>query len=359
MVHIISRPGSAILSSFSPPSNDAHFRLFDSRDTAMWIHSRLAFLSTLVFCPRVKAFQSPSWTRGLTTTIVSRGTAVNGETVNGDATVFNVDDTFTSQPMKVFIEDTDAYGVVYNGNYIKFYDRALQHAQSSSAHGFPDDVIVAVGNQKFRSSPSLGDEFFIEGVLKEIDEAERQIWDLSLKSLDGAILYHTAEQVMVASPKNARWLSEEDQFTNNLPCSTDSFTAYRDEFDASVPSHLPLKSVLKHFERPRTNLFGGPKELRRAQEEDGIIFVVSRISDLCLLDHRKDSLVGDALTVKTSCDIRKGGMRTDFLQTIYTRSGERLAQGIVTVFAINKDTRRPTSKLPERILDRVLGIKEA
>ena len=310
----------------------------------------------------VSAFQSPR----TSLSIIRQGSVfgtlkenASTTTANGKVLSPSVGDTFTSDVMKVFIEDTDTYGVVYNANYLKFYDRALQTARSLSSIRHSDDVIVSVGNQKFRSSPSLGDEFVIEGVLNEVDEAERHIWDLSMKSVDRKTTYHSAESVVVTTPQNEQWLSQVEAFQPKEGSSyemADSFVAYRDEFDPSMSSHMPLTSVLNHFERPRTNFFGGPKELRRLQEEDGIVVVVSGIKDLCLLEHDNDFLIGDTLTVKTFCEIRKGGMRSDLYQTIYTSSGTRLAQGVVTLYTLNKETFRPTSKLPQRLLDRLQGI---
>ena len=276
-------------------------------------------------------------------------------TTNGEA--FAVGHVFTSEPMKVFIEDTDTYGVVYNANYLKFYDRALFAAGSFDGGG----VLISVGNQKFRSSPGLGDDFVIEGVLKDTDDADRQVWDLSMKSLDGNIVFHSAEDVIVVVAPNAPgWLTPQDPFGNSgMEARSDSFLAFRDEFDPSMLSHLPLTSVLNHMERPRTNVLGGPKALRQLKDDDDILIVVSGIKDLCLLDHNKEALIGDRLTVQTFCEIYKGGMKTDVYQTLYNSNGERIAQGIVTLLALNKKTFRPTSKIPEHVMDKIRrnGVK--
>ena len=120
-------------------------------------------------------------------------------------------------------------------------------------------------------------------------------------------------------------------------------------------SHLPLTSVWNHFERPRSNVFDGPKELRRLQEEDGILYVVSGIKDSCLLPQKTASLIGGVLTVRTVYDFRKRGMRSDLYQTISTSAGQQLAQGIVTLYTLDKETFWLTSKLPQRLVDRLQG----
>lgn len=305
------------------------------------------------------AFQP--WSRRNHHCLSRRLAAINGqavakkETVNGQnqKPPLAIGDTFTSNPMPVFIEDTDTYGVVYNGNYLRFYDRALS---SLSCYCTDRHVMTAVGNQKFRSSPALGDEYVIEGTLQDVSD-HRAVWNLVMKSVGGTVMYHSADGVVVAPTDRPEWLDVVNPFdtASHLPGSTGSFVAYRDEFDPSMRSHLPLTSVLNHLERPRTNVFGGPKELRRLQEEDGIVVVVTGIRDLCLLPHATESLIGGVVTVETVYDMRKGGMRFDLFQTMYTSAGERLAQGIVTLYTLNKETFRPTSKLPQRLLDRLRG----
>ncbi len=67
---------------------------------------------------------------------------------------------FMSEEMQVYIEDTDAYSVIYNGNYIRFYERALQLSGSLPD---PNWYICSVNRHKFKSSPTLGDKFRIHG----------------------------------------------------------------------------------------------------------------------------------------------------------------------------------------------------
>ena len=79
---------------------------------------------------------------------------------------------FVSDRRLVYIEDTDAYGIVYNSNYIKFYERALsssmvitQDHNQQQQQQCKNNMIVSWKNQKFRSSPKLGDEYVIPGEL--------------------------------------------------------------------------------------------------------------------------------------------------------------------------------------------------
>ena len=260
--------------------------------------------------------------------------------------------------MAVFIEDTDTYGVVLNSNYLKFYDRALQQQQSLSSN-LIEQVIIGVKNQKFRSSPVLGDEFVIQGILKDVDDStQRQVWDLSTTSLDGSTVYHSATGVTTCACQGAgqffdakACFKEEPSISESYLERADSFIAYRDEFDPSMVSHLPLVGVLNHMERPRSNFIGGPKALRELRDEHGIVVVVSGIRDLYLFEHGTENLVGDTITVECVCHVRNRGMRNDVYETLVTSAGEPLAQGVVTILCLDKETFRPTSKLPPSLLD--------
>jgi hypothetical protein len=116
-----------------------------------------------------------------------------------------------------------------------------------------------------------------------------------MKSLDGEKVYHSAVDVVLAKPGMDNWLSDAVAFENDaFHERSDTFIAYHDEFDQSMVSHIPLTSVLKLMERPRTNVLGGPKILK-SLSDDGIVMVVSGISQLCLLNHNRSSLVGETL----------------------------------------------------------------
>jgi hypothetical protein len=102
--------------------------------------------------------------------------------------------TFCTSPMHVYIEYTDAFGVVYNGNYLKFFDRALHRTDQLR---LDDWSIVRVGEQKFKQSPELGGTFVIEGVRKEVHEAY-EVWDMDMKSVDNLIVFNSVTDVRIA-----------------------------------------------------------------------------------------------------------------------------------------------------------------
>ena len=285
--------------------------------------------------------------------------------------------TFHSPEMKVFIEDTDAYGIMYNGNYLRSYDRALHlssinndaEAAATTTTTTTRRVtthhegwsIVSMGNQKFLSSPALGSNFVVQGSLKDSSE-DLEVWDLKMTSPDGDTVFNTVQDLKIARP-----LTDGDGNKFSLPRiepisfddgvvvqgTTDTFTVYRDEIDAHWTGHLPLRNVLNLFERSRTNIVGGPDDLRRLQTDHGILIVVASIGDCSLIDENTTINPGQSVSVETSYVVKRKGMIVDCYQTLKSDDDYRLAQGRVTLMMINTETYRPTSKLPDWVKQKI------
>jgi acyl-CoA thioester hydrolase len=81
-------------------------------------------------------------------------------------------------PVRVYLEDTDAQGVVYNASYFRFLERArtewlrangVEHNQLRNEQGV---VLVLAGTQvKFRQPASLDDQLFVLAALAEVSGA--------------------------------------------------------------------------------------------------------------------------------------------------------------------------------------------
>lgn len=288
--------------------------------------------------------------------------------------------TFRSPETKVFIEDTDAYGIMYNGNYLRSYDRALHICTLPSlANNKTGDEarvttqheswsIVSMGYQKFVSSPLLGGDFVVEGNLKDSSN-DLEVWDLKMTSPDGETVFNTVQDLKIARPTNSDRETTENKFSleHIEPFSFDeeesavtgtayAFPVHRDEIDAHWTGHLPLRNVLNFFERARSSWFGGPDDLQRLQMEEDIIVVVASIGDCSLIDDQGSTVYpGEFVSVETSYVVKRRGMVIDCYQTLKAENGSRLAQGKVTLMLIKNSTRRPTSKLPDWVKER-LGL---
>ena len=264
----------------------------------------------------------------------------------------------------MYIEDTDAYGIMYNGNYLKFYDRAL-HSSPEVKSVLPPDgdwSIVSLEDQKFIGSPSLGSEFVIQGVLKKSLPSDNiSVWDLKMTSPDGSQLFNSVSNLSVATPaKSADSSSNAPAFEikESSARSVTSFdTIHRDELDAHLPGQLPLRIVLNLFERARSNLLGGPDDLKRLQEDHGIMVVVTKISDCTLIDEGIIVRPGQIVHIDTQGVIKRNGMIIDCFQTLRSNCGKRLAQAKITLMMINKTTKRPTSKIPDWVMEKLTDEK--
>lgn len=246
---------------------------------------------------------------------------------NEDNDYPNTTRTFITNPMKVYIEDTDAYGVLYNSNYLRCYDRALYISSitgcNSNRMKSRDWSIASVKEMKFKGSPPLGGSYIIKGkMIDNSSDGHSELWDMEMieatdKNEDennlSKTVYNIAIGIRILHPENhdrnalyninpsipfnvGNVFSQKTssnkssvvsvrKVTANNKKMIDKFMVFRDEFDQHLVSHLPLRNVLNLFERSRSNALGGPDELRRLQHDENIIFVVTSIKDLQLFSY--------------------------------------------------------------------------
>lgn len=333
---------------------------------------------------------------------------------------------FVTPRMQVYIEDTDAYGVMYNANYLRAYERAL-HLMSLKQDDTDDDplpllnggalshagwFVLGVTDHRFKASPPLGGEYVISGELVE-RECENEgssrtgacveTWKVEMKSPFSAepnekpTVYNTAT-ITIASPTETGMLPPQYQ-PKSLPfVSTDSggptvrarFQPFRDEFDPTLPHRMPLRNVLNLFERARSDFLGGPDELRKMEAEDNVVWVVTSVAgcELCNLgeagweendnedlmgkeEGNELSLVqcspGKSVTVKTSFVSKRSGMTLECNQMLLVPAWDdelsayknrRLAQGKISIMALDAKKRRPTRNIPQRFIDKLNSAED-
>jgi len=309
--------------------------------------------------------------------------------------------SFTSPTYKVYLEDTDSYGVMYNSNYLRSYERALSNLFRSSDGSYDRHrwIITHVTKQKFRSSPALGEEFIIRGDLvyggdDNDDNAKdnTQTWQLemvtkNIKSEKGDDwIVHNSAQVTLSRPATS--IDKISYSSTSTASSKKRFEeihrAYYDELDShyypdldEYQYHVPLRSAMNYFERTRSNVLGGPDVLAKMQNEEDILWVVTGadecelLFDSTVLDNdlnvnEEDILSldwhltpGKDVIVDTDIFIKRRGMFVEchhrLLLDVKLNNGENrrrlLAKAKMTMMAINGSTRRPTSKLPKWVLN--------
>ncbi len=99
-------------------------------------------------------------------------------------------------PVRVYLEDTDAQGVVYNASYFRFLERArtewlraagVEHNRLRDAQGIS---LVLVGTQvKFRQPAVLDDQLYVRAKLASVTGA-RFVFEQDIRrdSPDGLVL---------------------------------------------------------------------------------------------------------------------------------------------------------------------------
>jgi acyl-CoA thioesterase FadM len=291
--------------------------------------------------------------------------ATNGETtaatVNGE-----IDPkTFTSAPLKTYMEDIDAYGVMWHTNYLQAYDRAI-HLTLPPAHiiadainvlDYPDWSIVRVNTQRFKAALRLGDEYVVSGELQSRDGDVEDVWALTMyKSDDPSVVYNTAT-VTVARPHHD---DPQAMFPNPEPFDVKTvgsfnYQIYRDEFAAHLASHIPLTSAMNIMERSRTNQLGGPDLLRKMKEEDGIVWYVVSVKDLCLVRMDEPCVPGQQVASELGVVAKRRGMILDIYHTLVLPTADggviRMAQGKVSIMAVNEKLGKPTANIPKWCLE--------
>ncbi|KAK1745428.1 hypothetical protein QTG54_003352 [Skeletonema marinoi] len=306
--------------------------------------------------------------------------------------------SFTSPKFRVYIEDTDAYQVMYNSNYARQYERALIHAPRDDDAKRKQWVMTAITNQKFRSSPTLGSEYVVTGQLVERSGADNtEVWQMEMVSLptndidgnaDEVVIVYNAAMVTLSSTPHVLSSPDEDVSTSSSELyHTQSFPCYPDEFDMHLQTttstdtrtqqyayHIPIRSVTNFFERHRTTYLGGPDKLRKLQQEDGILFVITAMDDgeICSLDAIDGANhLGRDVIVETKFVAKRRGMVVECYHRLLmdididdddhdspSKSRKLLAKATMTMMALNKDTYRPTSNLPQWLMDLISSVSQ-
>ena len=342
--------------------------------TTAWLSS-LLFLSIMI--THTLSFTVPlySGTKSLSN-LSSRASVVtvplrsNAAATSSSETELDVDSinkidddktSFRSQPAAAYMEDIDAYGIMWHANYLTAYDRAIHltlppiHTPISEATSIldhPDWSIVEVQSQKFKTPLRLGDNYVVSGTLKSRDGDIEDVWDLVLHAPDDESMVYNMATVRLARPHDG----PQEMFPNPDPYNVDIVGSYdyrihRDELFAHLPSHVSLAKAMNIMERSRTNALGGPDQLRKMKEDDGIVWFVISANDLCLVRMNESCIPGQVVSSQLGVKTKRRGMvfEINHTLTVETADGrtERMAQGKINLMAFDERAGKPTNNIPE------------
>ena len=93
--------------------------------------------------------------------------------------------------IRIYYEDTDAGGIVYHTNYIKYCERARSEAFFKAGLNFTKEsgyFVVSALEAKFIASAVLGDEIFVRSKVTELKKAsifvEQEIYKFDDKNAE-------------------------------------------------------------------------------------------------------------------------------------------------------------------------------
>ena len=253
-------------------------------------------------------------------------------------------------PFQVYIEDTDAYGVLYNANYVKYYARAFETILGNEC------VISKIDEQKFKGSPVLGENVLVQA--EQIDETDSTSkWTVVLTSDDEDSIYNMAQ---VTLSRSASFDCDEKlDIDGSWIEQIDSFRLFQDEIEMRFlndkqTSFLSFFTVMKLFERSRSNFIGGPDNLKRLKEEEGLLCVVTSVDNGALQGNALDDYKSGtdlSLNVQNNFHVKRKKM-IDCYQTLLSLDQTSIiAQAKISILAIDSESRRPKA-IPKWLMDK-------
>jgi len=271
-----------------------------------------------------------------------------------------------SHKFSIYIEDTDCYGVVYNCNYLKFFDRARQTALGllplkNLRRKDVELLTTYVDELRLPGAAVLGQELRIESKVVASKGRGGIQWEQSLICEDtDAVLakmeattkfVHASStgigDVLEAFRGNSSvrsWLEEGEEeeeaagetrtFVMEGRVHEEEVIVFADDFDGR--GRISDLSIAKMFERNRNIALGGPAGLNRLKEE-GFLVVVTHFNDFSIHDEIPCE-VGDTVRVRSTCQLRKS--KFSFFQEVVAASGETKAKARITCLCIDAESKK-------------------
>ncbi|WP_107811392.1 YbgC/FadM family acyl-CoA thioesterase [Campylobacter concisus] len=124
--------------------------------------------------------------------------------------------------IRIYYEDTDAGGIVYHTNYIKFCERARSEAFFQAGLNFTKEggyFVVSSLEAKFIASAVLGDEVFVRTKILELKKAslvlEQGIYKFDDKNTEKLLFRATITLAFMKEEKLAKINDEIKKFLEN------------------------------------------------------------------------------------------------------------------------------------------------
>ena len=251
-------------------------------------------------------------------------------------------------PINVYIEDTDAYAVVFYANYIKYWERAAVKAIGAANVETDDGKIFGIhsaNGMRYVAAGTLGDACVASVELLGVDENGRLAASASFnRASDNAVLCSASDLrfEFTSGGASVDWpLDPVEGEAPADPCDVEvgppptsgsspyeaGLTLQLDE--ASPGGTLSLHACMRYFERHRTLFLGGPSGLQSLADA-GVNVVVGRINSLRLLPAACSVRVGTPLELRCRAILKARNTQILFEQWLTTPEGVPLARADVT-----------------------------
>lgn len=278
----------------------------------------------------------------------------------------------------VYIEDTDAFGVVFYANYLRFYERVVADflGLPECEAAFVDSGLLygieSLGNMKFNAAACLGDELEVCCSAQGLDRGGRLSFGASVvRAADGTKLNSIDVQVgfrdRVTGLPAERWplatptaLAEaRDAPAKRVapPAGSAAFSAqYRLQAD-ELGGHggLTMHGALRFFERQRSALLGGPSALAELQAA-GVQVVVARITRASLTASAGTASMGAPIESRCGLELKARGTKVVFDQWLLRgATDEPLAHAEVVCLCVDV-SRGGLVPVPEGIRERIESL---
>jgi len=124
--------------------------------------------------------------------------------------------------IRIYYEDTDAGGIVYHTNYIKYCERARSEAFFEAGLNFTKEsgyFVVSALEAKFIASAVLGDEIFVRSKVLEIKKAsivlEQEIYKFDDKNAEKLLFRATITLAFMKEEKLTKINDDIKKFLEN------------------------------------------------------------------------------------------------------------------------------------------------
>ena len=124
--------------------------------------------------------------------------------------------------IRIYYEDTDAGGIVYHANYIKFCERARSETFFQAGLNFSKEggyFVVSSLEAKFIASAMLGDEVFVRTKILELKKAslvlEQEIYKFDDKNVEKLLFRATITLAFMKEERLAKINDEIRKFLEN------------------------------------------------------------------------------------------------------------------------------------------------